>query len=93
MSTYRITDRPPHCSACGSSALTPPTKFDASEGPPAVCFQAKKAERSLFGGPTMHAFVVDRARVCLDCGHVMLSFGRERLDEMRGMMASLKPIA
>jgi hypothetical protein len=36
-------------------------------------------------------FAIDRARVCLDCGHVMLFFGGPRLDQLRREIASLAP--
>jgi hypothetical protein len=92
MTAYRSAEPAPRCSSCGGSSLTPSTKFDTSEGYAKVYFENTKVEPSFFGGSGTITFAIDRARVCLDCGHVMLGFSKERLEGLRHEMASLKPI-
>lgn len=93
MTAYSSPDQTPLCCSCGSASLTPSTKFDTSEGLAQVYFQDPTVEPSFFGGGGTRTFSIDRARVCLDCGHIMLSFGKKKLEELRDAMASLKPIA
>jgi hypothetical protein len=90
---YRSPDQTPLCCSCGSASLTPSTKFDTSEGFAQLYFHDPTIEPSFFGGGGMRTFSIDRARVCLDCGHIMLSFGKKKLEELRDEIASLKPVA
>lgn len=93
MTTYRSTGQPPLCSSCGSASLTPPTAFDSDAAPPCVYFRDASVAPSYLRGDGTLAFAVDHARVCLDCGHVMLGFGKKGLDVLRQMAASLEPVS
>jgi hypothetical protein len=74
--------------ACGNANLTAETKFDPSEGNANIHFFDPKAT-GLFDYSVV-TFTVNRARVCLDCGHVMLSFGPARLAELRAAIGRLQ---
>lgn len=88
---YRAPDATPRCSACGNANLTPATKFDTSEGFPNVYFEKAEPETGFFASNT-ETFAVDRARVCLDCGHVMFSFSSDKLATLRAHLPRLKPM-
>lgn len=92
MTTYRTPEKTPLCASCGGGSLTPATKFDTSEGYPNVYFRNTKVQPSFFGGSDRQWYPVDRARICLDCGHVMLFFSAERLGMLRAETGSLKPV-
>ena len=89
---YRSPDATPRCTACGNSQLTPETKFDTSEGLANVYFRHRDAKPDFFGSVESATFAVDRARVCLDCGHVMLSFCEAKLAALREAMPQLVPL-
>jgi hypothetical protein len=89
---YREADDSPRCTACGNPNVTPPTHFDLTEGSASVVFGIRQPEKGWLA-ETSKRFAVNRARVCLDCGHVMLAFGPERLEELRRALADLRPIA
>lgn len=79
---YRTTDAPQRCPVCGGSSTTPPTEFDPSEGYSRVHFLRTDTR-------TRSGFIVDRASVCLDCGHIALSFSPKRLGELRSELPRL----
>lgn len=93
MTDYRSPAQTTRCCSCGSALLTPSTKFDTIDGRPQIYFHDPTIEPSFWVGDGTRTFSVDRARVCLDCGHIMLSFSKEKLEELRGAIASLKPLA
>lgn len=95
MTAYRSPDQTPLCCSCGSASLTPSTKFVLHESMAQVHFQDTPGKPSFFNsdGTRIFSMSIDCARVCLDCGHIMLSFGQKKLEELRDKMASLKPIA
>jgi hypothetical protein len=78
---------------CGATSLTAPTLFlHSGDGNPKVHFKVRGAKAGFLGGaPDDEKFVVDRARVCLQCGHVSLGFSAERLQELREKSESLEP--
>jgi hypothetical protein len=79
--------------ACGNSNLTPETKFDPSEGNAYIHFRDPTADPTrTFFDDDQPKFAVNRARVCLDCGHVMLSLGRERLAQLRAVIGRLRAV-
>jgi hypothetical protein len=86
---YRTPAPPLECSACRSSALTPLTKLDPSEGWLNVLFWPQQSGRDT---RTTHKVTVDRARVCLDCGNVMPAVNAQDLAELREAFGRLKPI-
>jgi hypothetical protein len=88
---YRVPDTSPRCVACGNTNLTPETRFDPSEGNANIHFFDPKAKQGFLddGHPT---FAVNRARVCLDCGHVMLSLGGTRLEQLRAAIDRLRAV-
>jgi hypothetical protein len=71
------------CTACGSDTLTHVSSFDDTSGYSHVVF--------LDGSADERRFRVDRARVCLDCGHVMLAMSPRTLAELRAERGSLRP--
>jgi len=92
---YRAPDTTPRCVACGGQSLTPETKFDPSEGWAYVHFAEHGTRSPLFGGgdrPTLTPvrFAIDRARVCLDCGHVKLSMSSKTVAKLRADLANLQ---
>jgi len=90
---YREADDSPRCTACGKSNVTPPTRFVLDQGVTAgLVFAIRNPEKGWLA-KTARAFDVDRARVCLDCGHVMLALGPKRLEELRSEVAGLLPMA
>jgi hypothetical protein len=85
---YRTSDAKPRCLACGNEHLTEPTAFDVTgEGSPVVIFDNPTTLFGLFNA----RYRVNRARVCLDCGHVMLAIAGEELENLRAASQSLKP--
>jgi hypothetical protein len=88
---YRVPDKSPRCLACGNTNLTPETKFDPSEGNAYIHFFDPTAEPGFFDHSDA-TFAVNRARVCLDCGYVMLSLGRERLAQLRAAIGRLRAV-
>jgi hypothetical protein len=87
---YRTQADAPRCPACQGTALTPTTKFDPGEGRSSVYFDYTK-KGGLFDLDGVH-FVCDRARVCLECGHVALSMSKKRLEGLKEELAKLTPV-
>jgi hypothetical protein len=86
---YREPDRTPHCVSCGGAHVTPPTRFDLTEG--AACVQYLiVGTTGVFGG-TPEPYRVTRARVCLDCGHVMHGLDTRELERLRTRLQNLAP--
>ena len=79
------------CAACQSTELTPLTRFDPSEGFARVHFLRKSPGSGFFASPYEH-ITVDRARVCLACGHVMHFLGAKRRRELAEKIAGLSPV-
>jgi hypothetical protein len=80
------------CASCGATQVTPPTLFDLSNPVSATVTFRPRAGKSLFGLAVMETFRVDRARVCLACGHVMLALSPAKLAELRAKMGGLDPL-
>lgn len=90
---YRAPEAPPpRCPSCGSASLSPETRLDPSEGYLRVHFHVAGGPPGLLGGPT-ESFVVDRARVCLGCGHVMTGLSARTLAQLRARLGQLAPMA
>jgi len=90
---YRAPDQTPRCASCGGTSLTPATKFDPSDGFAYVWFRDRRVTPTVLGGDGTQHLAIDRARVCLDCGHVMLGFSDSRLAELRAVSAAFEPVA
>ncbi len=89
---YRAPEAPPlRCPACGATSLSPQTKLDPSEGYLNVHFHVAGAPPGLLGVPPTERFVVDRARICLDCGHAVMGLSARALAQLRGRLAHLAP--
>ena len=86
---HRTSHRGRECPSCHSSELAEETKFDPSEGFAYVHYR-DPSDTGIFAAPLR--FAIDRARVCLACGHVSLSFGEARLAELRAKIGKLVPI-
>ncbi len=88
---YREPDATPRCVSCGATQITPPTLFKNTEGLPCVYFleRGKKAGWSI--DTNSKSFSVNRARVCLACGHVMLALSPHELEDLRAKAAELEP--
>jgi hypothetical protein len=82
----------PRCASCGATQVTPPTRFDLSSPVNAAVTFRPRAGKSLFGLAVMESFGVDRARICLACGHVMLALSPGKLAELRGKIGGLDPL-
>ncbi len=78
MNPYRGT-APGSCTFCASTRVSAPTLLDPTDG-----FLKIRYEESV-------DFVVGRARVCLDCGHVMVFLSETQLERLRGMAPRLRP--
>jgi hypothetical protein len=89
---YRAPDHTPRCSSCSGASLTPLTKFDTSDGFANLYFRDQSVMPSVFGGDGSRTLSIDRARVCLDCGQVMLAFSEKRLTELRNAMGTFGPV-
>lgn len=89
---YRSPDETPRCPCCQSIELGPLTKFDPSEGYARVHFRVKGATAGLLGSPANAAYTVDRARVCLRCGHVMHFLSAEQCADLRRRIESLEAL-
>jgi hypothetical protein len=76
---------------CGATALTPPTLLQPTEGHLNLHFQAPGAQPGFLGMMSSETFAVDRASVCLECGHVILGLSPERLQELRAKGVALHP--
>jgi hypothetical protein len=82
----------PRCSSCGATELTAPTRFDLSSPVTAsVIFRPRTPNPGFLGIQVMHSELVDRARVCLACGHVMLGLSPASLAELRAKIGNLDP--
>jgi hypothetical protein len=76
---------------CGNTSLTPETKFDPSEGNAVIHFGDASVAQAFMSDP-YRRFPVNRARVCLDCGHVALALGPRKLAALRAALAALRPL-
>ena len=74
---YRTADETPRCPCCHSLELSELTKFDPSEG-----FFAERAAR----------YTLDRARICLSCGHAMLFVSEKQRADLAGRIGQLAPV-
>lgn len=94
---YRAPDTTPRCPSCGGASLTPETKFDPSEGFSYVHFGQPTTRSSFLGGEQqtleVARYPLERARVCLDCGEVRLSFSKRRLAQLRSDLPGLVALA
>ncbi|MFO0682971.1 MAG: hypothetical protein U0234_13025 [Sandaracinus sp.] len=88
---YRSPDRIERCPCCQSEELGPLTKFDPSEGNAHLHFARKDPTGGIFRASS-ETFAVDRARVCLACGHVMFFFSEGRLRQLKGRLPELEPM-
>ncbi len=76
---------------CASTSLTRPTLFQVSGDSDAkVHFRIRDPAPGFFAA-TSESFVVDRASICMECGHMILGFSEGRLAELREKMATLEP--
>jgi hypothetical protein len=81
------------CTACGSGDVMPPTLFDLSGSTVAtMTFRPRDAKPGFLGVTVLESLRVDRARVCLACGHVMLALRPETLAQLRAKAAMLDPV-
>jgi hypothetical protein len=77
---------------CAATAISPPTLFQHSgEGNPELVLQVRGAKPGFLGAIPRETFCVDRASVCLQCGHVILGFSPQRLQQLRERLPSLDP--
>jgi hypothetical protein len=67
---------------CGASALTEPTQVRGGDGSTRVVF-------SRASGGDDYEVALTRGRVCLACGHVVLSVNRNDLEKLNGDLAGL----
>ena len=79
------------CPVCGGTHLTEETRFDPSEGYALLHFQLKTPPRSSWDSDIVRV-TVDQGRICLSCGHVMLSLSAARLRKLAAQYAELKSI-
>ena len=89
MPTYRDPDRTPRCQACGGTSLTEETLFSTLEGDARVYFEVVTGKEGFFSGKPRAEFHADRARVCLECGHVMIALGARQLENLRQQLHGL----
>jgi hypothetical protein len=91
---YRTESKPPTCLACGSPHVTPETSFDTTEGDPNIYFETRVRPTGFLAEleDTRQRFNVDRAQVCLACGHVMFFLSPSKRRELERRMAELKPM-
>ncbi len=80
------------CPSCGSESLSEETKLDPSEGYLNVHFAVAGAPPALLGGNQTESYRVDRARVCLGCGHVVAVMGRAALARLRSRAGALAAV-
>jgi len=83
---------PPRCPLCGGTSLTPETKLDPSEGYLNVHYEVAGGEPGLLGSAPVERFAVDRARICLDCGHVVTGMSARTLAMLRARLGQLAPV-
>ncbi len=81
----------PRCPACGDSNLTPSTYVTPTEGYVRVQFEVRGERPGFLGGLPREHFEVDRATVCLGCGHVSFGLSRATLALLRERVSSLRP--
>jgi len=81
---YRAPDVTVRCVVCGGTSVTPPTTISGGSHPLTVYFASAIPGRN-------ELFHADRARVCLDCGHVMLAMSEENLALLRTLAPTLRP--
>jgi hypothetical protein len=88
---YRQPDTTPRCTACGAVEVTPATFFDNTEGYPRIHFHILGAQPNFLGSKPTETVDVNRARVCLACGHVMLGVSPDQLTALRQKAHALEP--
>lgn len=81
---YRTPDTRLRCPRCGGSAITPPTACFAHDGYATVHFHRTDTQ-------TDESYRVDRATVCLDCGHVAFGFSTKTLAWLKNGLSRLEP--
>ena len=81
-------ERTLHCAQCGSSALTDETRFEPSAGYASVHF--REVQDALTR--ELHACRVDRARICLECGHVALCVSPTTLGALKAKLGALRAV-
>jgi hypothetical protein len=79
---------PPRCVSCGATTLTPPTEIHGSPHHVHQRLVFRTADGDLTQYPR---FVVDCARACLACGHVMLALTADVLADLRASLPGLTP--
>ena len=84
---YREPDRTPECTVCGRTSLTPLTRLDPTKG-----FLAVHFKRMQGGAEGQHSVTLRRARICLECGHVMLFVDKTTLADLKASLPHLTPI-
>jgi hypothetical protein len=83
----------PRCTSCGATALTPTTHAVGS--PHAVELRLRfhrRGAKTGFFGDMPEEFLVNHARVCLACGHVMFALSPQALAKLRERCAEMEPI-
>lgn len=88
---YRADSKVLTCTVCTSPHVTPETKFDPSEGFAKVHFNLKTPAPGFFSESWM-SLKVDRARLCLACGHVMYFLSPRARQELERRMPELEAI-
>ncbi len=100
---YREPDPAPRCASCGGASLSPRAKFELSRADTTDEVSSAQAQivfrkrgvaplpRTSMWRSDIAVWAIDRARVCLDCGHVMLCFSDEVLAKVRAAMAGYEP--
>lgn len=80
------------CPSCGSESLSEETMLDPSEGYLNLRFAVTGAAPTFLGGAPTESFRVDRARVCLGCGHLVVVMGRAALARLRSRAGALAAV-
>jgi hypothetical protein len=89
----RVPENIPRCPMCNESTLTPPTLIQHSaEGTPQVHFKLKGGQPNFFGVTPGETFAVQRASVCLTCGHVALGLTAGTLQRLKDRLGALDPM-
>ncbi len=88
---YRTADETPRCPCCHSLELSELTKFDPSEGFSRVHFALKEPGEGFFAERAAR-YTLDRARICLSCGHAMLFVSEKQRADLAGRIGQLAPV-
>ncbi len=88
---YREPDPTPACAVCGRTQLSPSTRLDPTKGFLAAHFKRTPTAES---GPAagQHTVLLQRARICLVCGHVMIFIDAKALADLKAALPMLTPI-